>query len=97
MKNQANVYIWYPKKFGQVIDPHLSAEAGIRSWLSAFAIGLIIDDAAELRIYAPYGLANAFAMRVCPNKIAMTEASYLQITQGYQLRWSQIHIEPWGV
>lgn len=95
LKNQANVHKWYPIKFGQTIEPYLSAENGIRSWLSAFAIGLTLDEDAELIVYAPYGLEDAFEMNVRPNKIAMTEASYLQMTKSYKSRWPQITIEPW--
>lgn len=96
VKNQANVHKWYPKKFGRTIEPYLSAQQGIQSWLPAFAIGLTLTQNAKLNVYAPYGLEDAFEFRVRPNKLVMNEASYNKITESYHSRWPQICVEPWG-
>ncbi|MGF1733597.1 nucleotidyltransferase family protein [Photobacterium kasasachensis] len=95
VKNQARVHEWYPRKFGQVITPYDRVEQGISSWLSAFAIGFRLNTLGEPEIYSTSGLAGAFQMKVKPNKIAMTEASYLKMTQSFKERWPSISVEPW--
>ena len=95
IKNQANVHKWYPIKFGQVIPAYTRVEQGIDSWLSAFAIGFNLDVDGELSIYSPYGLEDAFDMNVKPNKIAMSEANYIKMTNSFKERWSSISVQPW--
>jgi len=95
VKNQMNVHKWYPKKFGQVIPAYTRVEQGIDSWLSAFAIGFTLTAHGKLAIYSPYGLEDAFNMQVKPNKIAMTEASYIKMTNSFKARWPSISVQPW--
>jgi len=95
IKNQANVHKWYPIKFGQVIPAYNRVEQGIDTWLSAFAIGFNFNIDGELTIYAPYGLEDAFKMQVKPNKVAMSAANYIKMTNSFKQRWSSISIEPW--
>ncbi len=45
-------------------------------------------------VYAPYGLEDAFNMIVKPNKIAMSEASYIKMTSSFKERWPEISVEP---
>lgn len=95
IKNQANVHKWYPQKFGQVIPAYTCVEQGIDSWLSAFAIGFTLNANDEVSIYSPYGLEDAFNMKVKPNKIAMSEESYIKMTNSFKARWSSISVQPW--
>lgn len=91
--NQANVHRWYGKKFGNEIAPLTRTEDGIKTWLPAFAIGISKKD--SLRVYAPYGLEDAFSMTVRPNKIAMSEENYNTMTKSFKRRWNEIQIIPW--
>lgn len=95
VKNQAKVHEWYPQKFGQVIPPYEKVEQGISSWLSAFAIGFKLNKHGEPEIFSANGLEDAFNMKVRPNKIAMTETSYLKMTKSFKERWPSISVEPW--
>lgn len=95
IKNQARVHTWYREKFGCAIPAYERVEQGIDSWLSAFAIGVSLDKSGELKIYAPYGLADAFNMLVRPNKVAMSEQNYRKMTLSYSRRWPQIQVLPW--
>ncbi|KXO09148.1 hypothetical protein AKG98_1357 [Moritella sp. JT01] len=95
IKNQANVHKWYPVKCGLKIQSYDRVEQGIDSWLSAFAIGFTLDRSGCLSIYAPYGLEDAFNMYVKPNKIAMTETSYIKMSKSFKDRWPSITVEPW--
>lgn len=94
IKNQARVHEWYPGKFGNPIDPYTCSEDSIQSWLSAFAVGVRLENE-QIKVFAPYGLQDTFAMHVRPNKIAMSAASYLKMTTSFRERWPQIKIESW--
>lgn len=94
IKNQFHVHRWYHEKFGHVISPYDSAEAGIASWLPAFAVG-VRDVGKGLEIYAPFGLEDLFAMHVRPNKTVMSRENYLAMVGSFQSRWPEITVEPW--
>ncbi|MCF7486749.1 nucleotidyltransferase family protein [Vibrio sp. A2-1] len=95
VKNQATIHEHYAKKFGCFIQPYYRVEQGIESWLSAFAIGFTLDDSGDIKLFAPYGVEDAFDMLIKPNKRAMTEANYNKMTTGYKARWQQVKVLPW--
>ena len=95
VKNQATIHERYSTKFGCSIQPYECVEQGIESWLSAFAIGFTIEGADHIRIFAPYGLEDAFNMLIKPNKQAMTEHNYNKMTTGYKARWPQVRVLSW--
>ncbi|WP_299138715.1 nucleotidyltransferase family protein [uncultured Vibrio sp.] len=95
VKNQATIHERYSTKFGCSIQPYECVEQGIESWLSAFAIGFTIEELDHIRIFAPYGLEDAFNMLIKPNKRAMTEAYYNKMITGYKSRWQQVQVLPW--
>ncbi|WP_099608808.1 nucleotidyltransferase family protein [Vibrio coralliilyticus] len=95
VKNQAIIHERYAKKFGCAIEPYECVEQGIESWLSAFAIGFTLDKSGHPRLFAPYGLEDAFTMLIKPNKQAMTEANYDKMTAGYKARWQTIQVLSW--
>jgi len=84
--NQAYVHEWYHIKYGNKINPFRNTEAGIKTWLSAFAIG--IRKTTHLEIYAPYGLEDAFSKKV-------NKSNYLEMTKSFKNRWNDIEIMPW--
>lgn len=94
VKNQAFVHEWYPKKFGNKIEPYVRSEGGISSWLSAFAIG-VRKVGSEYKVFAPFGLVDTMNMHVKPNKVAMCEENYLKMTTSFRQRWPQIVVDPW--
>ncbi len=91
--NQAKVHEWYHLKYGNKIEPFKTTEEGINTWLSAFAIG--VRKSTEYEIYAPYGLEDAFAMTVKPNKRTMSKTNYLDMTKSFKERWGSITVLPW--
>ncbi|WP_017220102.1 nucleotidyltransferase family protein [Moritella dasanensis] len=95
IKNQATMHERYLQKFGCSIVEYASVEQGIKSWLTAFAIGFTLDSYGNVVIYAPYGLEDAFNMLVQPNKSAMTVTSYNKMTAGYKARWPKVQVLPW--
>ncbi|MEZ9568843.1 nucleotidyltransferase family protein [Vibrio splendidus] len=95
VKNQATIHEHYAKKFGCFIQPYDRVEQGIESWLSAFAIGFTLNDSGGIKLFAPYGVEDAFDMLIKPNKRAMTEVNYNKMTTGYKARWQQVKVFPW--
>ncbi|MFV8462778.1 nucleotidyltransferase family protein [Vibrio campbellii] len=95
VKNQATIHERYSTKFGCSIQPYERVEQGIESWLSAFAIGFTIEGSDHIRIFAPYGLDDAFNMLIKPNKRAMTEQNYNKMTAGYNARWPRVRVLSW--
>ena len=92
VKNQATIHERYSTKFGCSIQPYERVEQGIESWLSAFAIGFTIEQSNHVRIFAPYGLEDAFNMLIKPNKRAMTDANYIKMTASYKARWPLLRV-----
>jgi hypothetical protein len=96
LKNQATMHEQYLQRFGCSILAYVRVEQGIESWLPAFAIGFTLDSYGNVTIYAPYGLEDAFSMLVKPNKRAMTESNYNNMTAGYKARWPKVKVLPWN-
>ncbi|HCM1508105.1 TPA: nucleotidyltransferase family protein [Vibrio parahaemolyticus] len=95
VKNQAIIHERYSKRFGCSIQAYERVEQGIESWLSAFAIGFTLDSSGNIKLFAPYGLEDAFNMLIKPNKKAMTEVNYNKMTAGYKARWQQVQVLSW--
>ena len=85
--NEARVHEWYPEKFGYPISAYTSSEDGISTWLPAFSIGIRPEDL-SLKIYAPFGLSDAFDMTVRPNKRQITEDIFLKMVSRREW-WNQ--------
>jgi len=87
LKNQALVHTWYGQKFGHEIDPYESALEGIESWIPAFSVGIALAATSQLKLYAPFSLADIYHQRVTPNKKVMSRQSYETLCEGYRRRW----------
>jgi hypothetical protein len=93
-KNQALVHTWYSRKFGYSIPAYKSTEDGIKTWLSAFAVG-VQPSTGELKIFAPFGLEDLFSMKIKPNRVQITEEIYSDMCRKFKARWPSADIEPW--
>ncbi|EAR07679.1 nucleotidyltransferase family protein [Reinekea blandensis] len=94
VKNQAKVHTWYPKKFGNTIPPLTSSEDGLRMWLPCFAVG-VRKHQDEWCVAAPFGLTDLFNRLVQPNRTAMSQQNYEQMTTSFKDRWPDITVVPW--
>lgn len=93
--NEARVHEWYPKKFGYEIMAYKSTEDGISCWLPAFSIG-VRPETYSLKIYSSFGLSDAFAMVVKPNKRQITENIFNQMVSRLKKDWPTIQVLPWS-
>lgn len=93
--NQAFIHKWFKDEHGVIIQPLVSAEDGIATWLPAFSIGVQRTENIYY-VYAPFGLNDLFKMIVRPNKRSMQLSVYQEKTKGYKERWPNITIIPWS-
>ncbi|GAA0765944.1 nucleotidyltransferase family protein [Ideonella azotifigens] len=94
--NQAGVHHWFEAIFGHAVAPLDSLEEAVATWpeyCTSVAIALRPDD--SLRIIAPYGLADLFALRVRRNPARVSEQTYRQrvATKQYAKRWPGVTVE----
>ena len=95
VRNQARVHVWFEGKYGEAYSPLAStAEALTRFVSPMFAVGvrLLPDD--ELRIEAPFGLADLFALRLRPNRVRTVITGYERIAAAAKARWPEVDVEP---
>ncbi|MBK7890685.1 MAG: nucleotidyltransferase family protein [Bdellovibrionales bacterium] len=93
--NEARVHEWYLTKFGYEIPAYSSTEDGINTWLPAFSIG-IRPEASGIKLFAPFGLTDAFEMIVRPNKRQITEEIFNKMVLHLRKDWPDIQVISWS-
>ena len=95
VKNQARVHLWYPDRFGEVVDPLGSTEAGIATWPeTATAVGARLEDDGSLTIAAPLGVDDLLdgIWRVNPVRVRPEEVAARLARKDPRRRWPGIRI-----
>lgn len=97
VRNQARVHLWFADKFG-ADEPYpalgSSAEALERFVATAFCVGVRLQADDTLRIWAPFGLDDLFALRLRPNPLRVKGAGgWERTTASAKARWPEISIE----
>jgi uncharacterized protein len=93
--NEARVHQWYTEKFGYSIPAYKSSEDAIQTFLPAFSVGVKIENK-ELKIFAPFGLADTFNMIVRPNERQINEDIYMKMVERLKADWPQIKVISYG-
>jgi hypothetical protein len=95
VRNQARVHLWFEGKYGEAYSPlSCTAEALGRFVSPMFALGVRLDAGDRLRIEAPFGLGDLFALRLRPNRLRPVITSYERIAASAKARWPEITVEP---
>lgn len=96
VKNEARVHLWYSSKFGYDIPPYETLESAIDTWpTTATAVGLRLEKSGEVKVYAPFGLEDMFALTIRANKTQITEAIFYQKATKWSKNWPMLSIIPW--
>lgn len=99
LRNEARVHLWYEAKFGTPATPFTSATDAIDAFASTTCcIGLSRareDDPTQVRVYAPFGLTDVFAMRMRPNRRLAPRHVYETKVAQYRERWPSLTGDPW--
>ena len=95
VRNQARVHLWFSEKFGHPYPPlTATAQALERFVCPAFAVGVRLgqhDD--EVIVFAPFGLADVYDMRLRVNPSRGRAADWSRIVESALARWPELTIE----
>ena len=90
VRNQARVHLWFEDHFG---EPYAaltsSAEALTRFTTTMFAVGARLEPDGTLRIFAPFGLEDLFALRLRPNPTRPT-MGFARTAEAAMARWPEL-------
>src|ERR1700719_3236761 len=93
VRNQARVHLWFEAKFGEAYGPlSCTAEALERFASATFAVGVRLESDDRLSIEAPFGLADLFALRLCPNPRRKT-VGFARTSADVRCRWPEVVID----
>lgn len=95
--NQAGVHLWFEACFGHAVAPLASLQEAVASWPEyATAVGLWLDGEERLRLIAPLGLDDLFAMVVRRNPARVSPATYREriAQKQYTRHWPRVTVMP---
>lgn len=94
VRNQARVHVWFEDHFGEPYAPLGSTVEALTRFVSpVFAVGVRLEPDDAMRIHAPFGLDDLFAMRMRynPNR---RSPNFAKIAAGAQARWPELTVIP---
>lgn len=94
--NQAGVHLWFEACFGHAVAPLRSLDEAVASWPEyATAVAITLGEAGQLRVIAPWGLDDLWAMRVRRNPTRVSLQTYHQriAQKRYAQRWPGVSVE----
>lgn len=98
VRNQARVHLWFEKKFGadEPYPPLEDSAAALKRFVAtAFCVGVRLEKDDALRVWAPFGLEDLFALRLRPNPLRVKGAGGWERTTGSaKARWPEVSIQP---
>jgi hypothetical protein len=91
VRNQARVHLWFEAHFGEAYTPLSSTAEALERFVSPmFAVGEADD---RLRIDAPFGLGDLFALRLRPSPLR-PYGGFERVAAGVLQRWPEVTITP---
>jgi hypothetical protein len=92
VRNQARVHLWFEGKFGEAYGPLASTAEALERFASAtFAVGARLEADGALRLFAPFGLEDLFALRLAPNPLRPTEG-FARVAEAVRRRWPELTV-----
>lgn len=95
IRNQARVHLWYPEKFGVRIDPYTSTSDAVQSFASTTCCVAVTRVPEGLRVQAPFGLDDVFALHLKPHRRVAPQQVYEDKVREYRSRWPSLTHDPW--
>lgn len=94
LKNQARVHLWYSERFGPGYPQLRSSQDGIdRFLISCTRVGIHVDEAGALKLYAPGGLEEMYEGVLRPNPMNPRADLFAAKAESYRARWPWLRIE----
>jgi uncharacterized protein len=96
VRNEARVHLWYEAKFGVPAYQFTSSEDAIDHFASTTCCyGVTVAPDGAMRVYAPHGFHDLFALIIRPNPILAPREVYEAKTARWREEWSSLTILPW--
>jgi hypothetical protein len=95
VRNQARVHLWFPDRFGLPYPALPDACASLRLYASRSFAAAVRLGPGGVEIAAPFGLGDAFALRLVPNTALPNAAAYAAKANRIAALWPEVRIEPW--
>lgn len=95
--NQAGVHRWFEAHFGHAVEPLKSLKDAVASWPEfATAVGISLGRDNALRVIAPHGLEDLFAMVVRRNPVRVSVETYRERVEQKRFaeRWPRVKVVP---
>jgi hypothetical protein len=93
VRNQARVHLWFEDKFGEPYAPLSSSAEALERFVSPlFAVAVRLGADGALRICAPFGLDDLFALRLRPNPRRVTRG-FARAAAKVTARWPEVRVE----
>ncbi|MEW9549298.1 nucleotidyltransferase family protein [Nonomuraea sp. NPDC050783] len=96
IRNEARVHLWYEERFGVPCPPYDSAEDAIGSFpATTCSLGVRITAGGEWKVYAPYGVADAFGLVLRPNPRLAPRHVYEAKVARWTAAWPELRALPY--
>ena len=93
VRNQARVHLWFEAHFGEPYTALSNTAEALERFVSpTFAVGVRLEFDGGLRVEAPFGLADLFALRLRPNPRHPT-AGFARTCAHVRQRWPELTVE----
>ena len=95
VRNEARVHLWYEQKFGVSSPPYRSTRQAISTFPNCSSCVGVRPGELRLEVFAPFGLADLFAMRTRPNPVLAPAGVYQMKTTRWRQQWPGLTVLPW--
>lgn len=94
VRNQARVHLWFEEHYGRPYAAlHSTADALNRALCTAHAVGVRLEPDDSLRVHAPMGLDDVFAMRLRPSALYARGSDWDKVVASTTSRWPEVHVD----
>jgi len=93
--NQAGVHLWFEEIFGHAVEPLRSIEDAVASWPeTATSVAVRLDGHGRIKVIAPLGVDDLFAMIVRRNPRRVSLETYRRriAEKQYTNRWPRVKV-----
>jgi hypothetical protein len=96
IRNEARVHLWYADRFGTPASPFRDCADAIDSFAAVCCCyGITAGEDGDVRVYAPHGYDDLFALVVRPNRRLAPRHVYETKTARWQAQWPDLTVLPW--
>jgi hypothetical protein len=94
VRNQARVHLWFEAKFSEAYPPLTSSAQAMARFITPLnAVGVRLLPGDGLRVLAPFGLEDLFALRLRPNPAQGSADRFARVAANMRARWPELTIE----